>query len=231
MKKDALTIVFFILFFVGIWYFVYYAEADKNTTSEDYVVNTEKGDTNLPKDPNWNEEENIINTNDTKQMTKATLNTNMGEIEIEFYEKEAPNTVANFKKLSSDGFYNGIKFHRVIKGFMNQAGDPLSKDDTKSDYWGTGGPGYKFADEIDAQSDLYTKIGYKNGVVAMANSGPNTNGSQFFIMAADYPLPPLYTIFGHVTKGLDVVEKINNTSTNASDRPLQPVIIESITLK
>jgi cyclophilin family peptidyl-prolyl cis-trans isomerase len=130
-----------------------------------------------------------------------------------------------------DGFYNGIKFHRVIKGFMIQGGDPLTKDDAKMDMWGTGGPGYKFADEIDAKSTLYTKGGYAKGTVAMANSGPNTNGSQFFIMTEDYPLPPLYTIFGYVVSGQDVVDKIANVKTGPSDRPISPVIINSVTIK
>ena len=94
---------------------------------------------------------------------------------------------------------------------MIQGGDPQSKDDSKTALWGTGGPGYKFNDEINTQSDLYAKIGYKKGVVAMANSGPNTNGSQFFIMHSDYSLPPLYTIFGKVISGQDVVDKIANT--------------------
>lgn len=168
---------------------------------------------------------------DNKKMTSATLNTSMGSITIEFFDTQAPNTVANFIKLAKEGFYNKIKFHRVIKGFMIQGGDPLTKDDTKMALWGTGDPGYKFADEIDPQSDLYVKTGYKKGIVAMANSGPNTNGSQFFIMTADYPLPPLYTIFGKVISGQDVVDKIALIKTGANDRPTTPVVIESISLK
>src|SRR6185436_614561 len=132
-------------------------------------------------------------------------------------------SVANFLKLAKEGFYDGVKFHRVIKGFMIQGGDPLSKDDSKISSWGTCGPGYKFADEIDPKSDLYTTIGYKKGTVAMANSGPNTNGSQFFIMHEDYNLPPLYTIFGHVVAGQDVVDKIALVKTGANDRPVEAV--------
>lgn len=157
----------------------------------------------------------------------AVIATSMGDITIRFYGNDAPKTVANFAKLAKEGFYDGVKFHRVIKGFMNQTGDPLSKDDTKMAAWGTGGPGYKFADEIDPAGALYQK-GYKTGVVAMANSGPNTNGSQFFIMAADYPLPPSYTIFGEVTSGLDVVAAINDVKTGANDRPLQAVVVNSV---
>ncbi len=169
--------------------------------------------------------------NNTQKVMNATLKTNKGSITIEFFDKEAPKTVANFVKLANDGFYNGVKFHRVIKGFMIQGGDPLTRDDSKKDYWGTGGPGYKFNDEIDPKSDLYTKMGYDKGVVAMANSGANTNGSQFFIMHEKYPLPSLYTIFGRVTSGQDVVDKIANVATGAGDRPLEPIVIESVTLK
>lgn len=178
---------------------------------------------------------NTNNTNTTKKMinekTSAVISTNMGDITINFFGKESPKTVENFVKLAMDGFYNGIKFHRVIKGFMIQGGDPLTKDDAKMDMWGTGGPGYKFADEIDTKSTLYTKGGYAKGTVAMANSGPNTNGSQFFIMTEDYPLPPLYTIFGYVVSGQDVVDKIANVKTGPSDRPISPVIINSVTIK
>lgn len=171
----------------------------------------------------------VTNLNNTKTMT-ATLHTNKGDIAIEFYGADAPNTVANFTKLATEDFYNGVKFHRVIKGFMIQGGDPLSKDDSKAALWGTGGPGYSFADEINPQSDLY-KTGYKKGVVAMANSGPNTNGSQFFIMTEDYPLPPLYTIFGKVAAGQDVVDAIAHVQTGANDKPVDPVIINSVSLQ
>lgn len=162
----------------------------------------------------------------TKEMTSATLHTSMGDITIEFLGEQAPKTVANFTKLANEGFYDGVKFHRVIKGFMIQGGDPLTKDDSKMDYWGTGGPGYKFADEIGS--------GNKNdaGTISMANSGPNTNGSQFFInVAANNFLDGKHTVFGKVTAGMDVVAKIENTSTNSADRPATPVVIESITLK
>ncbi len=160
----------------------------------------------------------------TKQ---AIIKTSMGDITVKFYDTDAPKTVANFEKLAKEGFYNGTRFHRVIKGFMIQGGDPLSKDDAQAGRWGTGGPGYKFEDEIVASSAIYQK-GYKPGVLAMANAGPNTNGSQFFIMAADYPLPPLYTIFGEVTSGLDVVMSIDEVKTLPGDRPETPVTINAI---
>ena len=162
----------------------------------------------------------------TKETTSAMLQTNKGNITIEFYNEQAPNTVANFVKLAKAGFYNGTKFHRVIKGFMIQGGDPLTKDDSKMDLWGTGDPGYKFADEIgpDNKNNI--------GTIAMANSGPNTNGSQFFInTAANNFLDAKHTVFGKVVSGLEVVNKIENTPTGPSDRPTIPVVIESITLK
>ena len=155
----------------------------------------------------------------------ATLHTTKGDITIEFNPTDAPNTVANFIKLAGSKFYDGVKFHRVIKGFMDQAGDPLTKDDSQKALWGTGGPGYTFNDEITPNE--------KNnlGTIAMANSGPNTNGSQFFINAANNNfLDGKYTVFGKVTAGMDVVQAINTTPTDSSDRPLTPVVIDSVTL-
>ncbi len=159
-------------------------------------------------------------------ITQATFKTNYGNIVIAFDTANTPKTVANFTKLASEGFYNGTKFHRVIKDFMIQGGDPLSKDDTKQPMWGTGGPGYQFDDEIKpTNSDV-------KGTVAMANAGPNTNGSQFFINVADNIfLNGKHTVFGHVTSGYDIVEKISKTATGQNDRPIEAVIIESITLK
>ena len=168
--------------------------------------------------------EPITNNNNTSM--NATLHTTEGDITIEFLPNLAPKTVENFVTLAKSGYYDGIKFHRVIKDFMNQAGDPLTKDDSKMAMWGTGGPGYKFADEITAES--------KNelGTVAMANAGPNTNGSQFFINAKDNAfLNGGYTVFGKVTSGMDVVMKINSVATDRNDRPLTPVVIKGITLQ
>jgi cyclophilin family peptidyl-prolyl cis-trans isomerase len=160
-----------------------------------------------------------------KKVTSATLHTSMGDMEIVF-NPATPNTVANFIKLASSGFYDGTKFHRVIKGFMSQGGDPFSKDDTKAEMWGRGGPGYAFADEITASNsnDPYT--------VAMANSGPNTNGSQFFINAApNHNLDPRHTVFARVIKGQDVASAINAVATGPGDRPLTPVVITGISLQ
>ena len=167
---------------------------------------------------------NMDNTNEQKTYTEAILHTNMGDISFEF-SKDKPMTTSNFQKLASSGFFNGVKFHRVIKGFMIQTGDPLSKDDTKKSYWGTGGPGYKFQDELTGAEK------YTIGTVAMANSGPNTNGSQFFIMTSNTDLPPLYTVFGKVVAGIDVAMKIQDVATDASDKPLTPITINSVELK
>lgn len=157
----------------------------------------------------------------------ATLVTNKGEIKIELDVENAPNTSANFVLRSDEGFYDGIKFHRIVEGFMIQGGDPNSKNDDPADD-GTGGPGYRFANE---------NIGgeYERGVVAMANSGPNTNGSQFFIMHGDTDLPKSYSIFGRVIEGMEVVDAIAATPTedNGSgekSRPLEEVVIGSVTL-
>jgi cyclophilin family peptidyl-prolyl cis-trans isomerase len=165
-------------------------------------------------------------TNSNQRAMQAKLHTNQGDITIEFLGNDAPNTVANFTKLASEGFYNGTKFHRVIKGFMIQGGDPLTKDDAMQARWGTGGPGYQFADEIHANN--------KNevGTISMANSGPNTNGSQFFInVAPNNFLDPKHTVFGKVTAGMDVVAKIEATETGSSDRPVQAIVIESVSVQ
>jgi len=169
-------------------------------------------------------------TNTKKQSTSMKLETNFGVITLELFPTKAPKTVENFTKLAAAGFYDGIRFHRVIKGFMIQAGDPNSKDLAKQSVWGQGGPGYQFADEMNPRDDLYAH-GYPRGTVAMANAGPNTNGSQFFIMHKDTPLPANYTIFGKVTAGLDVVDTIANVATympGQVDRPLSDVLIKSV---
>lgn len=156
-----------------------------------------------------------------KKSHMITIDTNYGKIVFETYDTDAPKTVANFVTLANKGFYNGLIFHRVIKGFMIQGGDPNGT--------GTGGPGYQFADELDPTTASY-KAGYKKGVVAMANAGPNTNGSQFFIMASDYPLPNNYTIFGKVTSGQDVVDTIANVQTDQSDKPVSPVVMNKVSV-
>ena len=155
----------------------------------------------------------------------AVLKTNKGTIKFELLEEEAPKATENFRLLAERGYYDGVVFHRVIKGFMIQGGDPLGMG-----YGGESAWGGTFKDEIDARSELY-RGGYKRGTVAMANRGPNTNGSQFFIMHQDNPLPPNYTIFGRVTEGQDVVDAIATTQTGANDKPTQPVTMEQVTIE
>ena len=150
-------------------------------------------------------------------MSKATLNTTAGAIEVEFFDDDAPKTVGNFRKLAGEGFYDDLIFHRVIKDFMIQGGCP--------DGVGTGGPGYTFEDEFNDNRVV-------RGALAMANAGPNTNGSQFFIVttpAAEW-LDGKHTVFGEVTAGMDVVDAIESTETDGSDRPVEPQVITGVEL-
>ena len=150
-------------------------------------------------------------------MSQATLHTNHGPVVVELFDEDAPKTVENFRKLSSDGVYDGLSFHRVIKDFMIQGGCPLGT--------GTGGPGYQFEDEPNEHRVV-------RGALAMANSGPNTNGSQFFIVTKDEApwLDGKHTVFGEVTAGMDAVDAIESLPTGAGDRPQQPAIIERVEL-
>ncbi len=169
------------------------------------------------------------NNKTTKIMAEVkqivTLETSLGNIELELYPEKAPKTVENFVSLAKKGFYENTKFHRVIKNFMIQGGDPYTKGEDVSVY-GTGGPGYKFEDE---QNDLTVS----RGMIAMANSGPNTNGSQFFIVtikAADW-LTGKHTIFGKVISGMETVDKIEASNTNQNDLPIVPVVINKVIVK
>ena len=210
---------------VGVWYFVWpttlptvnllsYSESSAQTPVAVEPI------TGQP-------QQQLATTNQNKkQIMTATLHTTKGDITIEFDTVSTPNTVANFIKLAQAGFYDGTKFHRVIAGFMVQGGDPLSKDDSMQARWGTGGPGYQFADEIGPNNRNDA------GTIAMANSGPNTNGSQFFINSANNNfLDPKHTVFGRVVAGTDVVAAIGASKTDSSDRPIESVVITSITLK
>ena len=158
---------------------------------------------------------------DVNKSYSAEINTTSGLMTVELFTDIAPNTVNNFVALSEDGYYNNIIFHRVIKDFMIQGGDPSGTGHGEMGKY----PGYEFRDELD------NPMPYEKGILAMANRGPNTNGSQFFIMHSDYPLPYQYTIFGKVTQGLDVIDQIAMVETDASDKPLSDVIINSITIK
>jgi cyclophilin family peptidyl-prolyl cis-trans isomerase len=155
---------------------------------------------------------------DAGKQYSAVIATTKGDITVELMADRSPSTVNNFVFLAREGFYDGVIFHRVIRGFMIQGGDPTGT--------GTGGPGYRFRDELDAARE----VGYGPGVLAMANAGPNTNGSQFFIMHSDNPLPPAYSVFGRTVVGLEVVDAIGTTATDARDRPLEDVTITSITV-
>ena len=182
-------------------------------------------------------EEEIIQTTEVTEMTydktytstpamsidvnstyTAELETSLGNIVIELFVETSPITVNNFVNLSNDGYYNDVIFHRVIKGFMIQGGDPSGTGHGEMGKY----PGYDFEDELD------NPMNYEKGIVAMANRGPNTNGSQFFIMHEDYPLPYQYTIFGKVTSGLNVVDAIGNVQTGENDKPNEDVVILNI---
>jgi cyclophilin family peptidyl-prolyl cis-trans isomerase len=152
-------------------------------------------------------------TIDPAKTYTATIDTTAGTMVADLFPAEAPETVNNFVFLAREGYYDNVIFHRVIKDFMIQGGDPTGT--------GTGGPGYRFKDEP-------VKRKYLRGTLAMANAGPNTNGSQFFIMHADYGLPPNYTIFGKLSLGEDVVDAIATAKTGSSDRPVEPVRISSV---
>ena len=155
-------------------------------------------------------------TIDLSKLYTASIETSAGSITVELYPAHAPQTVNNFVFLAREGFYDDVIFHRTISGFMIQGGDPTGT--------GTGGPGYRFRDEF------HDKTTYNRGTVAMANAGPNTNGSQFFICHDNVGLPNAYTIFGEVTNGMDVVDVIAEAPTGAQDRPIEPVTINSVTI-
>jgi cyclophilin family peptidyl-prolyl cis-trans isomerase len=155
-------------------------------------------------------------TIDASKSYSAILDTNHGEMVIQFDPGRSPLSVNNFVFLANEGFYDGVIFHRVIENFMIQGGDPTGT--------GTGGPGYRFRDELEGSGD------YSRGTVAMANAGPNTNGSQFFIVHKDSRLPHSYSIFGKVTSGMEAVDSIASSDTDSSDRPREDVVINKVTI-
>jgi cyclophilin family peptidyl-prolyl cis-trans isomerase len=160
----------------------------------------------------------------------AVIETDKGPIEIEFLAADSPKAVENFRLLAEHGYYDGLTFHRIVKGFMIQGGDPSGDGTGGESAWGG-----TFADDIKADSALY-RGGYKRGLIAMANAGPNTNGSQFFILHDDYPLPPRYVIFAKVTSGLDTVDALASTPTTMGadggmSQPLTPPIIRKVTIR
>jgi cyclophilin family peptidyl-prolyl cis-trans isomerase len=160
----------------------------------------------------------------------GVIETDKGPIEIEFLPTDAPKAVENFRLLAEHGYYDGLTFHRIVKGFMIQGGDPAGDGTGGESAWGP-----PFADEINEASPLY-RDGYRRGLVAMANAGPNTNGSQFFILHQDYPLPPRYVIFARVTTGMNTVDALADVPTTmGSDggmsRPLTPPVIRKVTIR
>lgn len=236
-SKNVTHWVIFIFVTLSTFGVVYQAIASTNKEiekiSSDIIAMNQVANTNLAissKNNNTVTTNNITSTNkpmEEKQITKATFKTNYGDIEVTF-RKETPVTVANFTKLAKQGFYDGTRFHRVIKNFMIQGGDPKSKDLNLKNEWGTGGPGYVFKDEVFQSDEM------NQGVLAMANAGPGTNGSQFFIVTAPQGTDWLvgkHTIFGTVTRGLDVALAIENVATVPGDRPVKDVIVEKVILQ
>ena len=232
MNQKKVIIGALVVVFIGIGIWVFSGIGKKLFVNPKGVVNKESLSSNQPAGAKNSESENSANNMSAtllaesginKKIMNATMKTSLGEIKLELSGDKTPITVTNFVKLAESGFYNGVKFHRVIKGFMIQGGDPLTKDDSLKARWGSGGPGYQFNDEPFSGD-------YSRGTLAMANSGPNTNGSQFFVTVAKTPwLDGHHTIFGQVIKGQDIVDKIVNVPSN-SDRPIEPVSIESITI-
>src|SRR3989344_7531363 len=201
--KTALGYVALLLVIGGIIFAIYYMNSNPNELPSEGIAQEEPPQ--------------ITNT--------VEVHTNKGIIELELFGKDAPKTVENFLTLDRAGFYDFTKFHRVMKGFMIQGGDPLSKDDNWEDD-GSGGPGYTFEDEFNRHK-------VKKGVLAMANSGPNTNGSQFFILTreeADW-LDGVHTVFGRVRSGMEVVTVIENVATNTKAHPTEDMIIQKIVIK
>lgn len=223
MKKENLLFVVLVIFLVLVS-FLTLKKMSKNTaikTNSKSNINYQKKDESMPAslsaNKKMNQPEMIIDQN---KKYEATLHTSAGDITLSLNTQETPITANNFLYLAQNKFYDNTIFHRVIDGFMIQGGDPRGD--------GTGGPGYQFADEEFTGE-------YKRGTVAMANSGPNTNGSQFFIMHQDYPLQPNYVIFGQVISGLEIVDKIataavTNSFSGELSKPVEPVMINSITI-
>jgi len=201
MKNIILTIA--LIFLIGFGFFLI-----SKYTSDDEPVNENTGQ------------------DQDRENSQAIIKTSMGDITVELYDIDAPKTVENFIKLTGENFYDNTRFHRVIKDFMIQAGDPFTKHVSLKDKWGTGGPGYTFEDEINSRKLI-------KGSLAMANSGPNTNGSQFFIISTEATpwLDGLHTNFGQVISGMDIIERIENVETGEADQPIEDVMIEEIVIK
>jgi len=191
-----------------------------DTSNESVELNTNNEEGEVLSNNKVYESMPEMNIDITKNYT-AVIKTSMGDMSVEFFTEDAPMTVNNFINLSRDGYYDDVIFHRVISGFMIQGGDPSGTGHGEMGKY----PGYKFEDELNNQR------AYEKGILAMANAGPDTNGSQFFIMHVDYPLPYQYTIFGIVTDGQDVIDKIASVQTGDGDRPVTDVVIKTVEVK
>lgn len=215
LKPDWKNFLFYLLTIAGVFIILalfFSREPNKNPNNNQSMISPTVAPGKYQSPPKLTIDPNINYS--------AEVQTSLGSFTVSFFPKEAPNTVNNFIFLARDNFYDGVIFHRIIKGFMVQSGDPNGD--------GTGGPGYKFADEKITRD-------YKRGIVAMANSGPDTNGSQFFIMHADNDLPKNYVIFGEVTKGLETIDKIasvqvEDNGQGENSKPKTKVTIEKITI-
>lgn len=205
--------------FIIIFLLLSFCSSSTEETAEEAEVQIDTTTTTIGEDMSEkiyaNQPEMKINTDSSYT---AVIKTNLGDMTVEFFTDDAPITVNNFISLSKDGYYDNVIFHRVISGFMIQGGDPSGTG--HGDYGKY--PGYKFDDELNNQRP------YEKGILAMANAGPNTNGSQFFIMHVDYPLPYSYTIFGQVVDGFDVIDKIASVETDSADKPTTDVVISTV---
>jgi len=193
---------------------------ESDTLNESVQLNENEQEGDVLSDNKVYESMPEMNIDISKKYT-AVIKTSMGDMSIEFFTEDAPMTVNNFINLSRDGYYDNVIFHRVISGFMIQGGDPSGTGHGEMGKY----PGYKFEDELNNQRS------YEKGILAMANAGPDTNGSQFFIMHVDYPLPYQYTIFGFVNDGLDIIDKIASVETGDGDKPVNDVVIKTVEIK
>ncbi len=220
MKQRFILGMFFLLFTVAVLLSGCTA-SDSASDSEDELLMS------------VDDESSTDNGDDT--MTVAIFETNMGEFTLELFTGDMPITTGNFIKLANEGFFDGTRFHRVIASFMIQGGDPLSADTSKSDYWGTGSPGYAIEDEHVSGEELSNV----RGTISMANSGPNSGGSQFFINVVDNtyldwdkePSSSKHPVFGKVISGMDVVDSISAVSVDSSSKPVEEVLVNSVTIK
>ena len=202
--------------------------SQNSNKNNNLIINNQKNIIKLNK-------EEMTNRDILKKYSQVEFQTSEGSFTIEFFNEKMPETVANFLNLAESGYFDGIKFHRVIADFMIQGGDPLTKDDSMVAMWGTGGPGYAISDEHVSGPELSNL----RGTISMANSGPNSGGSQFFINVKDNtfldfdkePLSSKHPVFGKIISGMEVVDKISLVDTDGSDRPMKDVVIERVILK